>query len=297
MLFQPIVDSGYSLLDQVHYCDLLTLASALPAQSVDMILTDLPYGATACSWDEIIPFEPMWDAFKRVIKPQGAIVLTATQPFASRLVSSNLGMFRYEWIWEKSMAGGFPNAPLQPLRAHEQVLVFSIANAFSGNIPNPMTYYPQMEKGKPYFKKGRSGASVMHGRDTLRNDSYIMDNDGMRFPRSVLKIANPNHKSIHPTQKPVSLFEYLIKTYTRPDELVVDFCSGSGTTAIAARNTGRHFICGDNGTDDRTGKTWALIAIERLHNADPMQSRTVAPNTVQHSLFESIDTEPEDRNG
>lgn len=273
--------------DEFYHCDLLTLANTLPPQSVDMILTDLPYGTTACSWDTVIPFAPMWAAFKRVIKPRGAIVLTASQPFTSALVMSNPAMFRYEWIWEKTMAGGFPNAPLQPLRAHEHVLVFSLANAFSGNIPNPMCYYPQMEAGTPYFKTGRAGASVMHGRDALRNDSYVMNNDGTRYPRSVQRISNPNHESIHPTQKPVALFEYLIRTYTQPEELVVDFCSGSGTTAIAARNTGRHFICCDNGTDERTGKTWAEIATERLRNTDPMQPRTVAPNTVQQSLFDN----------
>ena len=228
-LSQPAFDT---LKNQILYTDLLTLCGALPSQSVDMILCDLPYGTTACSWDSIIPLEPMWEQFKRVIKPRGAIVLTASQPFTSKLVMSNPEMFRCEWIWEKAQATGFLNIDHKPLKAHENILIFA---------DGLTTYNPQMTTGKPY--KAVTGEKP---RNTIRDKNIggaVRINDGTRYPRSVQFFVNDI--GLHPTQKPVALFEYLIRTYTQPGELVLDPCIGSGTTAIAARQTGRHFIGGD----------------------------------------------------
>lgn len=194
--------------------------------SVDMILCDLPYGTTACKWDEIIPFEPLWEQYKRVIKDNGAVVLTASQPFTSALVMSNPKMFRYEWIWEKEQGVNFLLSKKQPMKVHENILVFGRKQT---------AYYPQMTAGKPYVSgKGDSGEVT----GQVKKKQTI--NKGTRFPRSV-KLFN-RETGLHPTQKPVALFEYLIKTYTNEGETVLDNCMGSGTTAIACLNTNRNFI-------------------------------------------------------
>lgn len=262
--------------NEVQQADLLALCRGLPDHGVDMILCDLPYGTTACAWDAVIPFEPMWAEFKRVIKPQGAIVLTAAQPFASACVMSNPLMFRYEWIWEKSMATGFPNANNQPLRAHEQVLIFSHSVAVGGVHKSPMRYYPIFLQGSPYAKTGRSSSGQHYNGKTIANDLKGGSEDGRRYPRSVLEIANPNHGSLHPTQKPVALFEYLIRTYTQENDLVLDLCVGSGTTAVAARNTKRRFICGDLSAE------YVAIARDRLRL--PFEQRRLSINDDVNSL-------------
>lgn len=229
----PALPPMSALIDTVHHADIFELCGALAAGSVDMILCDLPYGTTACWFDEIIPFDPMWTAFKRAIKPGGAIVLTGSQPFTTKLIASNMRMFRYEWIWEKSLATGYLNANRNPMKAHENVLIFYDTLA---------TYNPQMVTGKPY--RATSGAVGGHVRDKTVG-GYVTENDGERFPRSVLKFDSAK-ESLHPTQKPVDLFRYLIRTYTRPGELVFDPTCGSGTTAYAARSEGRHYIVGDS---------------------------------------------------
>jgi site-specific DNA-methyltransferase (adenine-specific) len=220
----------------------------LPDQSIDCILSDLPYGTTACHWDSIIPLEPMWAQFKRVIKPRGAIVLTASQPFTTRLIASNYEIFKYEWIWEKSIVGGFVHAKNKPLKSHENVLVFSLGTTVhEGQSDIRMNYYPQMEKGKPYRKTQRhTNTGILHAPSKANLEfvgSTSMSDE--RYPTSVIKFPNSNYESLHPTQKPVALFEYLIRTYTQPGQLVLDPCIGSGTTAVAARQIGRHFIGGD----------------------------------------------------
>lgn len=266
-----------NLIDTVHNTDLLTLCSMCDPQSIDMILCDLPYGAIGVAWDEIIPFEPMWAEFKRVIKQQGAIVLTATQPFASRLLVSNLSMFRYDWVWTKSMPTQYPNANRRPLAAHESVLVFSMspANGFVAK-ERSVSYYPQFEAGAAYFKRNE-------GKDAYvgypRSKKIDKTNEGYRYPTTVLKMPNSNHGSLHPTQKPVALFEYLIRTYTREGETVLDPCCGSGTTAIAARNTGRHYICGDITAE------YVEVARKRLRDTDPYQHRELPNGTKQLSMF------------
>ena len=216
--------------NQVLHGDCLELMRDIPDKSIDMILCDLPYGTTACKWDVIIPFEPLWEQYKRIVKPNAAIVLTASQPFTSQLVMSNPKWFKYEWIWEKSMATGGFGVKTSPLKAHENVLIFS---------PKIGKFNQQREPGSAYKRpEGKKVDSIVGN----RNGGYLTIVKDGRCPRSVLKIRNPNHGSIHPTQKPVALFEYLIKTYTNEGDLVLDNCAGSGTTAIAALNTGRNYI-------------------------------------------------------
>jgi site-specific DNA-methyltransferase (adenine-specific) len=203
--------------------------------SVDLILADLPYGTTACKWDTIIPFEPLWKQYKRVIKRNGAIVLTASQPFTSALVMSNPGWFKYSLVWEKDNATNFLNAKHQPMKVHEDVAVFSqAASSFTPGIA--MAFNPQKTPGKPYRAINRAGNHVYHaspaGHETI--------SDGWRNPRSVLRFNA--ERGLHGTQKPVALMEYLIRTYTNEGETVLDNTMGSGTTGVACLNTGRRFI-------------------------------------------------------
>jgi len=200
-------------------------------KSIDMILCDLPYGTTACKWDTIIPFEPLWEQYKRIIKDNGAIVLTASQPFTSMLVMSNLKMFKYELIWDKAKPSTGLHAKTQPLRQHENILIFG----------NPK-YYPIMEKAKERIDKPRvaNNGEAFGGKEILRQHL----NKGLKYPRSLLKISNADQNNrLHPTQKPVALFEYLIKTYTNEGDTVLDNCAGSFTTAIACENLKRNWIC------------------------------------------------------
>lgn len=223
-----------TLINRVHHVDLFTLCDwiAEAGIQVDMILADLPYGTTACAWDTVIPFEPMWVRFKRIIKPRGAIVLTASQPFTSALVMSNPGMFRYEWVWNRSIVSGFLDANRKPLKIHESVLVFC-------DVAAP--YYPQMGKGKSYSQTRELVPASVYGKHTKPPTI----NEGWRYPTSILNIPMTQTRD-HPTQKPVALFRYLIRTYTRPGDIVVDPVCGSGTTAIAAREEQRRFIVGDS---------------------------------------------------
>lgn len=223
-------------LNKVLHGDCLELMKDISDKSVDMILCDLPYGTTACKWDTIIPFEPLWEQYKRIIKDNGAIVLTASQPFTSALVMSNVKMFKYEWVWEKSKASNFLLARKQPLKAHENIMVFSLGK------PN---YYPQKTQGKQYKGDGRSvKGSQTELVNNVSNPTFRNDNLGDRFPRTVQYfITAESEGCLHPTQKPVTLFEYLIKTYTNEGDLVLDNCAGSFTTAVASDNTKRNWIC------------------------------------------------------
>jgi site-specific DNA-methyltransferase (adenine-specific) len=225
--------SEKSLLNTVSCLDIFDLCGRLQNDCIDMILADLPYGITACEWDNVIPFEPMWEAFKRIIKPRGAIVLTARQPFTTELISSNFDMFRYEQIWFKSLGTGYLNAKRQPMNIHENVLLFSDGGE---------TYNPQMRKDKPYVATSGNVGGYIKDKTV---GGYVTKNYGTRYPHTVIKINSQNNTQ-HPTQKPVALFEYLIRTYTQPGGVVFDPCVGSGTTAIAARNTARNFVVGDN---------------------------------------------------
>lgn len=210
--------------------DCLELMRDIPDGSVDMILCDLPYGTTDCKWDAVIPLEALWEQYWRVCKPNAAIVLTAAQPFTSALVMSQPKNFKTSWVWNKKQSGGFATAKYHPLKVTEDVLVFG-----KGKI----TYNPEMRTGRMRTKGGskqqneiQSGLKAGH---STVNDQY--------YPTNIIEIVNPRGGGIHPTQKPVALFEYLIRTYTNPGELVLDNTAGSGTTAVAAERTGRQWIC------------------------------------------------------
>lgn len=224
-------------LNRIYNEDCLEGMKKIEDKSIDMILCDLPYGTTACKWDTIIPFEPLWEQYERIIKDNGAIVLTASQPFTSALVMSNPKLFKYEWIWEKHKGTNFYQVKSAPMKVHESALVFS---------KGLYTYNPQMTDGAPYKKRGSHHKwPEDHVMTAGKNIGYSNNLDtSKRYPTSVQFFSNHNQKAdrFHPTQKPVALFEYLIKTYTNEGETVLDNCMGSGTTAIAAMNTGRNFM-------------------------------------------------------
>jgi len=220
--------------------DCLEVMKEIPDKSIDLILCDLPYGITSCKWDAIIPFNKLWEQYNRLVKENGAIVLTASQPFTSALIMSNPTMFKYNWIWEKHKAGNFVLANYQPLRVHEDICIFGNFKT-SYTISKNKNYNPQMVKGEPY-SRGKVNNVKWNGRNV--KCGHIHNNkDGLRCPRSIIKFNKVNDGGIfHPTQKPVALFEYLIKTYTDDNDLVLDNCIGSGTTAVACLNTNRNFI-------------------------------------------------------
>ena len=207
--------------------DCLERMKEIPSGSVDMILTDPPYGTTACKWDSIIPLEPMWEQLKRIIKPNGAIVMTASQPFTTTLIASNMKMYRHQWVWNKNNSAGFVTAKIRPMVICEDILVFGSAK---------VNYYPQMMTGK-MRKKGGYSKSDNYGvvPSATMSDQY--------YPKNLIEISNASQKGkVHPTQKPVALMEYLIKTYTNENETVLDFTAGSFTTGVACKNTNRKFI-------------------------------------------------------
>lgn len=214
--------------------------------AIDMILTDLPYGTTACSWDSIIPLNEMWTMFNRIAKKDAAIVLTCAMPFTAILAASNIKHLKYEWIWEKPQGTNPLNVKIMPLKSHENILVFS-----RGKIK----YNPQMEKGLPYsgFKSNKSTIGEVYG----NAKSQHRDNPkGDRYPKTILKFKQ--EKGLHPTQKPVPLFEYLIRTYTDEGETVLDCTMGSGTTGVACMRTNRNFI----GIEQE--QKYFIIASERI---------------------------------
>jgi len=209
--------------------------ATLPDGCVDMVLCDLPYGTTACKWDAVIPFADLWAHYRRVLKPDGAAVLTASQPFTTALIASNYEMFKYAWVWSKSRSTGFQDVNYRPLKAHEDVLVFSRAGCSTGSKP-PMKYNPQ---GLVACNKPRTGkkAGGFFRSDCEGGGTQTATN----WPKSVLEVPSEG-KTVHPTQKPVALMEYMIKTYTNPGDVVMDNTMGSGTTGVACMNTGRRFI-------------------------------------------------------
>jgi DNA modification methylase len=215
--------------------DCLDIMPTLPAASVDLILCDLPYGTTQCKWDAVIPFDVLWREYVRILKPSGAAVLTAAQPFTSALIASNYGWFKYTWVWDKVLPRGHLNAKKQPMRVHEDVAVFA---------PGPTVYNPQKTTGHKrkiartkYSKEG--DGSQVYGKEQ-RDTFYDSDE---RYPQTIVKFSTADQSNkVHPTQKPVELMEYLIRTYTNEGNLVLDNCMGSGTTGVAAAKTGRRFI-------------------------------------------------------
>jgi len=211
--------------------DCLDLVCTLPDASVDMILCDLPYGTTACAWDSVIPFDTMWAEYRRVAKKSAAIVLTASQPFTTALIWSNMREFRYCWTWEKTYSTGFMNANKMPLRNVEDVCVFY------RKLP---TYNPQgiIEVNKKQVRR-RDKETTIYNDMGLRDGEYTQR--FTNYPRQVLQFGKEG-KTVHPTQKPVALMEYLVRTYTNEDDVVLDNCMGSGTTGVACVNAGRRFV-------------------------------------------------------
>lgn len=202
----------------------------IPDGSIDMILADLPYGITDCYWDSLLPLDQLWRQYERVIKPTGAIVLTACQPFTTTLINSNRRRFRYCWYWRKNMATGFPFAKFQPLRCIEDIAVF---------YRKAPTYNPQgiITLDKPRKRRKRVKADCIYKMGTLDKEYTTRFTN---YPKNLLEFKS--ERGLHPTQKPVELFEYLVRTYTNPGEMVLDSCMGSGTTAIACIRTGRHYV-------------------------------------------------------
>jgi len=226
-------------LNKIYCGDCLKGMKFIDDKSIDMILCDLPYGITACKWDTIIPLKPLWIQYKRVIKDNSAIVLFASQPFTSILVTSNIKMFKYEWIWEKEQGTGQLNAKIMPLKSHENILVFGIGK-IKYNAQKKLVNKSYNKKVNSIMEIIKYDASLYNSGVPLRgyNKKNVLD----RWPKSIIKVNRELKGRVHLTQKPVTLCEYLIKTYTDIGGLVLDNCIGSGTTAIAAINTKRNYI-------------------------------------------------------
>jgi len=231
---------------QLFEGDCLEIMKQIPAASVDMILCDLPYGTTACKWDATIPFAPLWEQYHRTAKESAAIVLHASQPFTTKMIASNYEDFRYCWVWEKEQGINFLFSKKQPMKVHEDICVF---------YRKQPTYNPQMTKGTPYVSgDGCSG-------ETLKGyaKKVITTNEGLRFPRTIQKFNRET--GLHPTQKPLALAEYLVRTYTNEGDLVLDNTMGSGTTGIACVKTGRRFA------GIESDAKYFLLAKERIEKA------------------------------
>ena len=235
----------------LHNGDCLEFMRTLPDNSVDMCLTDPPYGTTACKWDSVIPFEPMWAELKRIVKDDGAIVLFGAEPFASLLRCSNLKMFKYDWFLNKDKATGFLNCKKQPLRRIEVASVFYVNQC----LYNPILIDKNKKNIRPNKRVGKSNGT--YGNFKFDSDRTIPINKG--YPQNLINIDRIGSNSLHPTQKPVALLEYLIKTYTLENETVLDFTMGSGSTGVACVNTNRKFIgC-------ELDESYFNIALERIN--------------------------------
>jgi site-specific DNA-methyltransferase (adenine-specific) len=223
--------------------DCLQEMKNIPDGSVDLVLTDPPYGTTACKWDSVITFEPMWEQLKRVIKPNGAIVLMGSQPFTSALVMSNPKMFKYCWVWDKSLSVGHLVSKYRPMKRTEDICIFSNGACSFTKSGNKMSYFPIMEKRERIRKHKPSNSKSTLVNNHSLDPNYKREDYSFRFPTNILNIKNTNRSGLfHPTQKPVALMEYLIKTYTNEGETVLDFTMGSGTTGVACKNLNRDFI-------------------------------------------------------
>lgn len=235
------MEIAMSIIDLRHN-DCLIEMESIADGSIDMILCDLPYGTTSCKWDSIIPFEPLWEQYKRIIKLNGVIVLTASQPFTSALVTSNLDWFKYEWIWLKNRPTNFAHAKNKPMKKHENVLIFSCGTT---------VHVSQSIDRMPYFPQGlvSTKSKKIKKRSSEKTDAFFSDRPGHKefvrestgYPNSILEFST-DQLGLHPTAKPVLLMEYLIRTYTNEGDVVLDNCMGSGTTGVACVNTGRNFV-------------------------------------------------------
>ena len=227
------------------YCgDCLEKLKEIPNESVDLILCDLPYGTTASSWDKMLPMDKLWEEYKRIIKPNRAIVLFSQQPFTSLLITSNIEMWKYNWVWEKDNGTNFMNSHYQPLKITEDICVFG-EGATSYSTKGNLIYNPQMTEGKPYTLTSgqqKENSAVVRGKEgRKKSGGYTTVNEGKRYPKNLIKF-NRDKDKLHPTQKPIALCEYLICTYSNEGDVVLDNCMGSGTTGVACKNTNRNFI-------------------------------------------------------
>jgi len=248
-------------LNSIICADCLVAMKDIPDKSIDLILADLPYGTTDCSWDTVIPFEPLWAQYKRIIKDNAAIVLTASQPFTSALVMSNIKMFKYCWVWAKQTTTGFQHAKNMPLKNHEDIIIFSGGSMGHANLlkDKRMNYNPQgIVKIDKISKNTRNKWGNIAGHRPSHKEEFITEYEN--YPRTILNFAG--EKGFHPTQKPVALFEYLIKTYTNEGDTVLDNCAGSGTTGVACKQTGRNYILIEK------EEAYCKIAESRLRNTE-----------------------------
>jgi site-specific DNA-methyltransferase (adenine-specific) len=251
----------------LHLGDCLDILPTFADNSVDMVLVDLPYGTTACKWDSIIPLDKLWEQYNRICKKDGAMVFTAAQPFTTILAASNLENFRYEWIWEKPQGTNPMNAKVMPLKSHENILVF---------YRKKPVYNPQMWYSTPYsgFSSNTSKIGEVYGSAKSKH----RDNpEGSRYPKTVLKFKQ--EKGLHPTQKPVEMMEYLIKTYSNEGDVVLDNTMGSGTTGVACMNTGRNFI----GIEKE--ENYYKIAEQRISSTVPLEEPSTPPSNALTDLL------------
>lgn len=230
----------------------IDIVPQLPAESIDAVITDPPYGTIRCSWDSVIPFDVMWDFIHHCSKPNSPTILTGSEPFSSALRMSNIKEYKYDWVWEKEQGSNFLSAKFVPLKNHEMISVF-----YSGSV----LYNPQMEKGKPYITGSGGDKTEVYG----NFERVRTKNPGTRYPKTVLKFKR-DIEGYHSTQKPVALMEYLIRTYTNPGDTVLDFTMGSGTTGVAAVNTGRKFV-GIEMDSEKYGDKYFRIATKRIKTA------------------------------
>jgi site-specific DNA-methyltransferase (adenine-specific) len=267
-------ERSVTTLDTVHCCDCFTLMNGLADRSVDAIITDMPYQVTACTWDKRVDFDRWWTAVKRILKPRGVMVTTASQPFTSMLVMSNLEWFRYEWVWRKNRGSNFLNGKIEPMKEHENILVFALGQP---------QYYPVWIE-----RKDKARAKYGYKPDVRIKTGHVFGDVNFghrkafsveeRTPSSVLEHICEN--GFHPTQKPVSLYDYLIRTYTQPGDVILDPFMGSGTTGVAALKTGRHYIGCDVSAE------YVNLARQRIQNSDPYQASILPTGETQLSLFE-----------
>ena len=243
--------------------DCLELMKDIPDKSIDMILCDLPYGTTACKWDTIIPFEPLWEQYNRIIKDNGAIALFGSEPFSSKLRMSNLKMYKYDWVWNKKNSGTGLLAKYQPLKITENIMIFG---------KNKVNYYPIMTKVDKVVNRKKFANKNM-GEHLGNTILKIKQDTGYRYPKNILEFykdtKNQYQNKYHPTQKPVALLEYLIKTYTNEGDTVLDNCMGSGSTGVACKNTNRRYI----GVE--LSPKWHKVAVDRLNNVQANGQQTL----------------------
>ena len=232
--------------------DCLEVMKTIESGSIDAIITDPPYGTTACKWDSVIDFELMWEQLNRIIKPNGAIVLFGSEPFSSALRMSNIKNYKYDWIWKKPKGTGHLNAKRMPMNDVETISVF---------YRKQCIYNPQFTEGEPYKAKSGKSSFDGYGKDNRKGN----DNKGKRYPKRLLEFNVVERNTLHPTQKPVDLMEYLIKTYTNENETVLDFTMGSGSTGVAAGNTNRNFI------GIEMDNKYFDIATERINKEEPQK--------------------------